>query len=289
MQSANDFHTRWPAPSRYALALAIFLGALLLRLSILPVEARLAFLTFYPASVIAFYLCGIGPGWLMVALSALAGYYVFSPPYWSFEPNPTSVLSATVFLLSAIPVSWIIRQLQGKASQLQSIMTELQRTKTHYRTILDEQTDLIARFRADGTLLYVNPAYCRMFGVERDQVVGSTWHPAAVPDDLALIDAKLATLSPSNPVVTIENRIIVPGGAVRWGQFVNHATFDAAGALVEIQSVGRDITERKELETRLAATAADTADLYDNAPSGYFSLDADGKFVRINNTCLLYT
>jgi PAS domain S-box-containing protein len=288
MPNSIDLHLRLSQPWRYVLAVAIFLGALLLRFLVLPVDGGLAFLTFYPATVVAFYLCGVRPGWLMVALSAVAGYTIFTPPYWSFEPSRISVLAVLVYVLSAALIGWVIRQLQGTARRLRSTLTELRHTEERYRTMLDEQTDMIVRFKADGTLLYVNPAYCRMFGLEREQVVGSTWHPVAYPDDLALIDAKLRTLTPANPVVTIENRVIVPGGAIRWGQFINHATFDQTGALVEIQAVGRDITERKELEAELAASAAEMADLYDNAPSGHLSLDANGKFLRLNNTMLAW-
>jgi len=52
--------------------------------------------------------------------------------------------------------------------------------------------------------------------------------------------------------------------------------------------VGRDITDRKTLEAQLAATAAELTDLYDQAPCGYYSLDADGRFVRLNDTLLAW-
>jgi two-component sensor histidine kinase len=63
-----------------------------------------------------------------------------------------------------------------------------------------------------------------------------------------MIKERLASLSPSNPVVLIENRVYNAAGEVRWLQFSNQGFFDANGALQEIQSVGRDITERMEAE-----------------------------------------
>jgi PAS domain S-box-containing protein len=43
---------------------------------------------------------------------------------------------------------------------------------------------------------------------------------------------------------------------------------------------------KKEAEKRLQLIAAETHDLYDNAPCGYHSLDANGSFVNINSTLL---
>jgi PAS domain S-box-containing protein len=45
-----------------------------------------------------------------------------------------------------------------------------------------------------------------------------------------------------------------------------------------------DITERKQAEEQLEHIAAVASDLYENAPCGYHSLDADGVFVLVNDT-----
>jgi len=266
--------------------LVVFLVALLLRFWVLPVASGLAFLTFYPAVVFAFYLCGTGPGRTTLALSAAAGYVIFTPPHWSLVPSRESVLSTVVFVLSSLLIGWIIEQLQHKAEALRMTLQRLKRTEDRYRSMLEEQTDVIVRFTADGTVVYVNPAFCRMFGVAQEQVVGSHWRPKVWPDDAPGLQAKLAALSPANPVVTAEVRVAAPDGEYQWRQIVYRASFDEAGALVDIQAVGRDISDRKMLEDRLAVTAAEMSDLYDNAPSGYYSLDGDGRFLRINNTLL---
>ena len=55
-------------------------------------------------------------------------------------------------------------------------------------------------------------------------------------------------------MVTIENRVFAGDGRIRWMEFVNRGFFDGQGSLLEIQSVGRDITVRKEAEQALAAS-----------------------------------
>ncbi len=153
-----------------------------------------------------------------------------------------------------------------------------------YRTFLDDQTELIGRFLADGTLTFVNEVYARFFGQTVAQLVGSKWHPKAHPDDIALIAAKLDTLSPDRPVVEIENRVYSGTGELRWMQFVNCAFFDADRRLVEIQSVGRDITERKEIEKALSRVSEKNLALLRNASDGIGILDAQGCAIEVSNS-----
>ncbi|MBI5566011.1 MAG: PAS domain S-box protein, partial [Chloroflexi bacterium] len=64
-------------------------------------------------------------------------------------------------------------------------------------------------------------------------------------------------------------------------------------------SIAVDVTDRKrveneiralnaELEQRVTDRTAELSDLYNNAPCGYHSLDADGRFVRVNDTELTW-
>jgi two-component system, NarL family, sensor histidine kinase UhpB len=120
-----------------------------------------------------------------------------------------------------------------------------QQSKDHYRAVVEDQTELIHRVTADGTFLFVNEVFCHFFGKSREELLGAQWRPAVVPEDIPMIEAKLATLSPANPVVIIENRIYSGRGEVHWFQFVNRGIFDSQGSLLEIQAVGRDISDLK--------------------------------------------
>jgi PAS domain S-box-containing protein len=111
------------------------------------------------------------------------------------------------------------------------------------RQILDGMSELVCRFRPDGIILYVNEPYCRMFGKTQNELVGHTYAPVVHPDDLERIQAEVAAMTPDNPTVTIENRVVTATGGVTWTQWTNRGTFNEAGELVECQSAGRDINE----------------------------------------------
>jgi len=154
-----------------------------------------------------------------------------------------------------------VRNLRGRIYCVQVIsydITErkraeaaLRESEEQYRAVVEDQTEVISRFSPDGCVLFANDVCCRFFRKPPAQIIGQKWQPNVAPEDLPMIEAKLATLTPANPVVTIENRVYDGGGELRWMQFVNRGFFDATGRLQYLQSVGRDITERKQAEQAL--------------------------------------
>ena len=137
------------------------------------------------------------------------------------------------------------RKLAEEIQARKRVEKALKESEERYRAVVEDQTEAISRFTPDGTITFVNDYYCRYFGKARQELIGSNWSPESAPDDIQRIEEKLCTLSPSNPVITQERRIYTHTGEERWMQFVNRGLFDATGRLLEIQSVGRDITDLK--------------------------------------------
>jgi two-component sensor histidine kinase len=71
------------------------------------------------------------------------------------------------------------------------------------------------------------------------------------PDDVSLMKKHIRSLTLKNPVGFIEHRIIMPSGDARWERWSDRAIFDKDGHVVEYQSVGKDITERKRAEEEI--------------------------------------
>jgi signal transduction histidine kinase len=67
-------------------------------------------------------------------------------------------------------------------------------------------------------------------------------------DDARQMKKHLDELTPENPVGFIEHRITMPSGEVRWHRWSDRAIFDKDGHVVEYQSVGKNITERKQAQ-----------------------------------------
>lgn len=116
------------------------------------------------------------------------------------------------------------------------------------REILDSQADMVCRFRPDGTILFVNRAYAETLGRTPEDLTGANLWAFVTGDDRAGVEKALRQLTPAIPDVTIENRLETPEGT-RWTLWRNRGLrWDEAGSLVEAQSTGFDISERKRLE-----------------------------------------
>ncbi|MBP0018542.1 MAG: PAS domain S-box protein [Cyanobacteria bacterium SBLK] len=125
---------------------------------------------------------------------------------------------------------------------------ELRKSEERYRAIVQDQTELICRYRIDGTLLFVNDAYCRYFNCDRQNLMNSQWLPDILPEDLEKLNRQYTLLRPENPVYTCEIRTFLPDGTLGVQQWVDRGFFNDSGELIEIQAVGRDISNLKQAE-----------------------------------------
>jgi PAS domain S-box-containing protein len=130
----------------------------------------------------------------------------------------------------------------------------LKKSEEMYRTLVEDQTDLICRFSPDGTITFVNEAYCRYFGKSREEFVGHSLQCQMPEEDWQIFQDKMASLSIDRPVATSLHRLILPGGEVRWLQWTDRAILDERGEVVEFQSSGHDITEHKLAKDALKET-----------------------------------
>ena len=113
---------------------------------------------------------------------------------------------------------------------------------------MEDQTELICRFRPDGTYTFVNGAYCRYFQRSPEELIGRTVWDFIPPEDHQGARNLLDSITPDHPVASREHEVLAPGGELRWQQWRDRGFFDEHGRVVEYQAVGRDITERKRAE-----------------------------------------
>jgi len=122
-----------------------------------------------------------------------------------------------------------------------------------YRAVVEDQTELICRYSPDGKLTFVNGAYARFFGEDEDDVVGRDCFTHFGADDRQKLLEWLKRANPSEPVLDSEVRQVRADGSMRWIQWTSRAVLNERRAVVEIQAVGHDITDRKDAEQALDA------------------------------------
>jgi len=143
-----------------------------------------------------------------------------------------------------------------KTENLQNILQDLQTSEDRYQAILHSQTDLILRFSPEGLITFVNEAYCQFFGKNPDDFSGVNYLENTPEEIRQVLREKIALLNLETPITINENENIDAQGKVHWFTWSNQAIFNAAGEIVEYQSVGRDITQHKEADEALQKSQA---------------------------------
>lgn len=158
-----------------------------------------------------------------------------------------------------------------------------------YRALADDQPDLVRRFLPDGTLTFVNHAYCRYFEKKKEELLGSSIIPAVAPEDRTFVHERFSSLTGDRPVVTYEHRVVLSCGEVRRLRWTDRALPGDDGKIVEYQSIGRDVTPPGE-NLDAAKTGASWLQAFaDSLPFDVFMMDMGGKYVMGNARCrMLY-
>jgi PAS domain S-box-containing protein len=126
----------------------------------------------------------------------------------------------------------------------------LRESEARYRSVVDSQTELICRYLPDTTLTFVNDPYCRFFGTTREALIGAKFLELIPESAREVARTHIESLIENPRVEMDEHTVLLPDGGIGWQQWVDHAIFDASGRVVEFQAVGRDITERKQIEEK---------------------------------------
>jgi PAS domain S-box-containing protein len=128
----------------------------------------------------------------------------------------------------------------------------LRESEARYRAIVEDyQTELICRFTPDGNLTFVNEVYRRYFGLSREALLGACLLEFLPENDQRRMQEHLASFGLNRPVAMLEHQVNLPDGRVRWFQRTDRAIFGPGGVIFEFQSVGRDITDRKQMEAQI--------------------------------------
>jgi PAS domain S-box-containing protein len=152
---------------------------------------------------------------------------------------------------------------------LEAANARLNASEARYKGLVDAQGDAILRRTPDGRLTYANEAFFKLFGVARNDVIGQAFRPELHPESPPPIFGRLAGRETGLERVRYDQHVKTVAG-FRWFAWEDYAIRDATGRLVEVQSVGRDITERKALEAALME-ARDKAEEANHAKSRFLA------------------
>lgn len=119
-----------------------------------------------------------------------------------------------------------------------------------YRKLVEHQSDMVVKVDAEGRFLYVNPAYCNMFGKKDEELLGKKFFPLVHPDDLETTRNEMQKLVFAPYTCYLEQRALTANGW-KWLSWSDTAIIGKDGEIDFIIGVGRDISQIKQAEQDL--------------------------------------
>lgn len=161
---------------------------------------------------------------------------------------------------------------------------EIRQSEARYRLVVNTQTEMVVRHTPDGRITFANDAYCRYLGISMEALLAreESDFDSILPEDRGIHDRHLASLTPETPTATITLRNLLPNGDIRWEEWTDTGIFDEEGRLIELQAIGRDVTEKKRAEEALSASEARMAAFLEYAPVAMLTKDRNGIFTMVN-------
>jgi signal transduction histidine kinase/DNA-binding response OmpR family regulator len=155
-----------------------------------------------------------------------------------------------------------VARLEARLEELGDRNWELKELAERSRTFLEALGDVIVRRDASGRITYANDAYAHLAGRSPEALIGTA-------GGLTLLEQGAVTALPDGTRMHDQKIAFVDGP--RWIAWRDVEIRDAATGLSEVQSVGHDVTDRRQAEQALGA-ARDQAEAANRAKGRFLAM-----------------
>ena len=194
--------------------------------------------------------------------------------------DPAELVAQVKVMLRIKEVEDTLRNERNNLEKLVELRSEkLLESEKRYKSIIEDQTQAIIRYKEEGILTFVNDSYCSMQKRKREDLLGLSFFTLVAADDISRVRSKIEGLTIDNPVVVDEHRTILPGGAISWQQWTDRALYNEKGELIEYQAEGVDITARKQAEEDLRESEEKFRQLAENIGQVFWLASPDMEHI----------
>jgi PAS domain S-box-containing protein len=173
------------------------------------------------------------------------------------------------------------KELQDEIAERERIEQVLRRSEEHFRSLIENASDVITIIDSNGTILYESPSVERVLGLKPQTLIGANALSLTHPDDrkssVALLTAAIAEDAPAGP---FELRFEHADGSWRTLEVVGQVVRDESGA-VEVIINSRDITDRKRAAEKLQESETLFRSLAETVSAAIY-IYRGSKFIYVN-------
>jgi PAS domain S-box-containing protein len=172
-----------------------------------------------------------------------------------------------------------VAALENKDGEYREILENFIRERLRHKRIVEDLPDLICRYRPDTTITFVNEAYAKYFGKSVEDLIGTSFLELIPSDSHKYVRDKIASLNMDSPVVAMEHEVVSPDGQIKWQRWRDRALFNERGEITEIQAIGQDITEQKEMEEAVRSSEEKFRQMAENIREVFWLFDCNEQKV----------
>ncbi|MDO9325481.1 MAG: PAS domain S-box protein, partial [Methanoregula sp.] len=160
----------------------------------------------------------------------------------------------------------------------------LRESEERYRSVVNDQTEMIARFTPDGVVTFINEAYHSYFSLLLDlqDIKGKNIRDIMQVRNFSEVENFFCSLTRENPTREMERRFTAHDGNECWQIWSVHALFGTDGQRTEYQVVGRDITDRKLAEAALRESEEKYRVIFNNTGAATIIIAPDTTILLAN-------
>lgn len=163
----------------------------------------------------------------------------------------------------------------GNALAYERTNSALHQSESHYRTLVNTLDISLCRWLPDSTLIFTNKKYRDVFGF-KEEIGSQKWFDRLPDSTREVTSAFYKKLSENPDTVTYEHPVLVEDGVERYFQWIDSPILDTDGKLTAFQSIGIDITERKQMEDALVRNKQILQEAQSIAQLGSWTADIQG-------------
>ena len=189
-----------------------------------------------------------------------------------YDPHAFAIGASFLFALACLALAtlsfrlrWVRQTMRKMALHNEALVDrnwELQEAEQRARSLFESQGDLIVLRDGDGHITFANDAYCELAELPREKLIGSRFALNVLEQGDTAIETN---------GTRIHDQKIATALGPRWIAWREGLIRSDAGAPSEMQSVGRDVTDRTETE-RALGEARDHADAANRAKSRFLAM-----------------
>jgi PAS domain S-box-containing protein len=175
----------------------------------------------------------------------------------------------------------LVSKLKEKNTELQAQTEALRASEERYRLLFERAPDVIFALAPMGAIASLNHAFETITGWPPAQWLGRPFQELIHPDDQTRAGELFQLLLGRERVPTFELRMRTVAGGFRDVEFTGFSS-ELSGGRIEVQGIGRDITERKRADEALAYKQSLLSALMDNVPDQVYFKDTNSRFIIIS-------